>query len=233
MRNQMENPGIKSASVENAEVKMREVIFRQIIETHITEALFKKFKESGFSDDQIQELRKNFLKLSDQKREWIESLPHELRQRQIPFLYKKFAKGEITTDKILESLMVSGEKLNRNLGFHCSDKNILPEKSRDGLGQIIETWNIVGTEKDHRNNDLPMAYYSEDYYHLYLTKNPKYLYVVSSNRASGTGHHRDNTTGWGRANYLSVVDRFDLFKVRQEVDDYMKTYRETLKNAKN
>ena len=78
---------------------------------------------------------------------------------------------------------------------------------------------IDGTEKDHRDNDLPKAYYSFDYRHLYRAKNPKYLYLIASLSS-------DKTDGveWGRASSLSIIDYVKIEDVDREVEEQYQEY---------
>ena len=82
----------------------------------------------------------------------------------------------------------------------------------------VKSWVVYGKEKDHRDNDLPMAYYSFDYMNLYKSKDPKYIYVVSVQKSQSSGNRRDGNNQWGRAPSLSVVEKFDLRELEMEVE---------------
>ena len=82
----------------------------------------------------------------------------------------------------------------------------------------VKSWVVYGKEKDHRDNDLPMAYYSFDYMNLYKSKDPKYIYVVSVQKSQSSGNRRDGNNQGGRAPSLSVVEKFDLRELEMEVE---------------
>ena len=77
----------------------------------------------------------------------------------------------------------------------------------------IRRWDIKGTEKDHRDDDRNMAYYSTKYRHLFKKKGPKFVYIV---RTEPQTHKTDGN--WSRAGKLSVVTRVPFEEVFEYVE---------------
>ncbi|MEI8223979.1 MAG: hypothetical protein WCG20_02555 [bacterium] len=198
--------------------ELNEVFFRQYIETAMEGELFSEISSAGFSPEEVQELRKGFSELSDFDKEYAFAFPYELRKKNFAFQAKAIHSGKRELSGFWKPIVENGEKTGRRLGYHVSLYDIPPRTVKDSGGQEIQSWEISGTENDHRNNDLPMAYYAEDYLHIYRTKSANYLYIISSQRATGSGHHADNSNKWGRAPSLSVIQKFNL----REVDDFVR-----------
>lgn len=201
--------------------KVRDLFFRQYIETEMESELFNEIKKGGLDDAQINELRKSFSALNDQEKEFAYALPYELRKRNFKFQAGQIKAGKKSIDQFWDSVIKIGLQTGRRLGYHLSPYDIPPTKNKIN-GE--DEWFINGTEQDHRNSDNPMAYYSEDYNNLYRTKGGTHLYVISSQRGSGTGHYVDNTNHWGRASTLAVVQKFDMRKVDAFVNEQTAEY---------
>lgn len=195
--------------------KVRELFFRQYIETEIESELFNEIKKSGLNDEQVNKLRESFSKLNDQDKEFAYALPYELRKQNFKFQAGQINAGKRSIDQFWDPIIEIGLHSGRRLGYHLSRYDIKPFTDKKDKR---EKWHINGTEKDDRNQDLPMAYYSEDYSNLYRTKGGTHLYVVSSLRGSRTAHFVDNSNNWGRSGALDVIQKFDLRKV----DDFVR-----------
>jgi hypothetical protein len=114
---------------------------------------------------------------------------------------------------MIQDLLSKSEKYNYTLGYHLSPREIKP----DAQGN----WVIKGTEKDHRHEDIPMAYYSLDYRNRYREKPSKFLYIVRAEQVEGSGHYQDNNGLWGHAPSLAIVDVIDLPSIEKEMDTLM------------
>ncbi len=207
-------------------VTRKEQIFRTLVEDQILNHTVSLMEQIGFSPDDIHHWNELMSSLSEQQKMYIVSFPYELKKRFLTEA-KRNQNGENKFQSIIDTACKSGELLHRSIGFHATNKDIIPKKEMVG-GRFIEEWRIEGTEKDHRNNDLPMAYYSEDYMHLFRTKNPKYIYVVATQQNGS--HHRDGSQNWGRASSLAVIDKLDLGEIDRQVENISHEY-ENKKNA--
>ena len=159
------------------------------------------------------------------------AFPWELKQRAFAAFKKKIDAGELKVEEAFTKILEASKSQSRRIAYHCSNNDISPTEENDGQGKKVKTWAIKGTEKDHRDNDLPMAYYSFDYYNLYRTKNPKFIYIVSIQTHPGSGHRKDGNMIWGRAPSLTVIEKITI----KEADDYVheksKEHPEEIKKA--
>ncbi len=177
--------------------------------------------EAGFDADFIDQIKTivRALPLDDRKR--ILSYPAEIRKtlflRWAEMVKEDFANPE----SMVEFLLTNAKKYHWSIGYHLSDKDIKPEI--DHMSGDIKRWEIIGYEEDHRNNDLPMAYYSMDYMSRYRGKGrSRFLYVVrailteDSDNPAGR-HFMDYENKWGRAARLSVVCKLDMHAIEEKV----------------
>lgn len=182
------------------------------IEKEFTHDLFSL----GVSEEVVEDLKNKLSKYSVQDRKRILAWPKELRESddENSFLNKQVEKLIETNDSktFLENLLNTAKSKNFNwtIGYHLSDKEI--ERKNDG------SWNINPTEKDHRDEDMPKAYYSLNYEHLYREKNKNpFLYLV---RGSYDDKH-DDVKQWYRNNYLSIIQKIKLSEVEKQVKDFI------------
>ncbi len=120
------------------------------------------------------------------------SLPHELCERKFSQFEKALDEGTSTPTELITELINVSKKHSFSIGYHTSPNDIKPDKNG--------RWSIKGTEKDHRDNDNVMAYYSRHYRHLFKKKGPKFVYIVRTEPGS---HKTDGN--WSRASELSIV----------------------------
>jgi hypothetical protein len=85
-----------------------------------------------------------------------------------------------------------------SIGFHTSPRDIKPDDE-------TQQWTILGSEKDHRDDDRLMAYYSTQYRHLFKKDGSKFIYVV---RTYADNNKTDGN--WSREDSLSVIMRIPL-----------------------
>jgi len=200
------------------DITTKEYLFRNIIENKSLDIFLVDMKKHGFSDEQIDEFS-SILADGDHMLNRVLAYPYELRQRMLPFFKQTIDKGQhdlkFMYDKLVERSVTTGSKI----AYHCGSQLIQPKIGKDNTGKKVGEWSIDGTEKDHRDNDLPKAYYSFDYRHLYRAKNPKYLYLIASLSS-------DKTDGveWGRASSLSIIDYVKIEDVDREVEEQYQEY---------
>lgn len=197
-------------------LRIKESFFHEVITSKIIDTYEKEMVNVGYTNDQINELREKVISLSVDKRESLYAFPWELKQRALPAFLKKMGEGE-TIDSMVDKIIEASEKQHRRIGYHATNENIIPKEERSN-GQLVKSWVIYGKEKDHRDNDLPMAYYSFDYENLYRVKNPNYIYIVSIQENEASGHRKDGNNEWGRAPSLTVIEKINL----KEVDETVK-----------
>jgi hypothetical protein len=193
--------------------QFREDIFPQLVATHILEHIADDLLEAGFEKQEIREIQHVFLDLSEKEMKAVLAIPAQLRPKLFERYAEQLEEGSQTPAGMVKDLLQKSEKYHYTLGYHLSPKEIKP----DAQGN----WVVKGTEKDHRHNDIPMAYYSLDYRNRYREKPSKFLYIVRAEQVEGSGHYQDNNGLWGHAPSLSVVDVIDLPNLEKEMDILM------------
>ncbi len=213
-RNSSESGGQKNESRHNLE----SAFFNQLIASKIVDSYDIVLQDKGYTTDQINDFNESILALSPLDREYVYAFPWELKQRILPFFLEKINKGSESVKTLVEKILEASKTQRRRIAYHTSNENIHPKMRKVGSRSEM-SWQIDGTEADHRDNDLPMAYYSYDYENLYRVKNPKYMYVVSIQEYNGSGHKKDGNNEWGRASTLSVVEKIDFQTVGKLVQE--------------
>ncbi len=122
--------------------------------------------------------------------------------------------GTMSVDQFVEELLEFANANGFTIGFHMTSQAISKGLNRDKR----VTWEVKGTQKDHRDGDITMAYYSKHYRHLYAHKPYKYIYVVRSADA----HRTDGN--WFRAPSLSIVSEIpiDASTLQQRMEEEVK-----------
>ena len=178
-----------------------------LFDTYMKQQLLEDFIGSlgGYLDDEdIDEVREVMTSFSDREVYAAMSLPHELRERKFEEFERRIEAGEDVKEVMRKFVEVSA-KYDFSVGYHTSPIDIRPDEN--------EQWLIKGTEADHRDNDLMMAYYSSQYRHLFKKRHPKYIYIV---RTEPDTHRTDGN--WSRAPSLSVVGRVPFEDVNNYVE---------------
>lgn len=200
---------------------LRNRIFDQLVAGKVLDTFQEELEEAEFDDETQREISSTFAALSESDKRAVLAIPAQLR----PPLFARYAKqidaGLMTGGGMVDDILEKAKKYGFTLGFHLSPNDIKPEK--DG------SWNIRGTEKDHRHNDLPMAYYSMDYSHRYLKKPSRFLYVIRAETGADTSHYPDNDGTWGHAASLAIIDRVDLKALEEEMDAKIKSIEQNKK----
>jgi hypothetical protein len=205
--------------------KIKERFFQRIVEGSVYDSWEKELEEAGGDKNLIDLFRNFFISLENNDQETLLALPWELRNRLIKFIIQKFNAGE-TIDKFLNKALEFHKTQQRFIAYHCTKLKV--EKSFNKI-QSEQEWKISATELDHRDNDLPMAYYSSNYKNLYREKNPKFLYLVAGSKNPASGHKTDGLS-WGRAPGLNIIAELDLHQVEEKLKKMLKEYKDKENN---
>jgi len=203
------------------QISTKEYIFRNIVENKILDSFLSDMESAGFSPEQVEQFE-SMLTEDINIMPKIIAFPRELKKRSFSYFSKEILNGRADMRFMYDNLKKRAKLTNPKIAYHCGNNDIRPKTLKDINREDFESWSISGTEKDHRDDDKPMAYYSFDYMNLYRKKNPKYLYLIESNPK-----HRTDGVEWGRAPTLDVIEKLDLREVDAEVD---RQYSEYLKN---
>jgi hypothetical protein len=207
-----ESPRKKIAIAESVPAspdRILEDAFLTVVQQRILESFSDALSESGFTGDEESEFRSEISRLSLEDLGGVLSMPHELKQMRLPKLHERITSGMAIHD-VVGLLVKESRERGFKIGYHMSNSDIQPRAAAKGK---TESWTIDGREKDHRDNDLPMAYYSTSLSHLYGKKRARFLYIIRAETGTGTTHKPDNDGAWGRATKLDVVDKLDYEEV--------------------
>jgi len=192
--------GAKIESLDHTELQNE--AFQGFVNLKLVEQLETDLEGVGFSDEEIEEALKELISMDDEEISAALSLPWELRNKKFEEYLEKIDSDEATPNSMIRELKELSLTHGFSVGYHASPFDIKPKDGR---------WVILGTEKDHRDNDLPMAYHSKNYQSLYRRKDPNYLYFVRSEK----GHRGDGK--WSRAPSLSVIQSVPMKDVTDTV----------------
>lgn len=215
------NQEVSSSFAED--LKLKEYFFRDIVENKALNDFEGTMRNFGYTEDQIHELENELDKLGKGS-EAVLSFPYELRNKFLPNFKKMIDEGKSSIDAMVKKVHEVGVKNNTRIAYHCSNVDI-QKNPKDG------SWVVWGSEADHRDSDNKMAYYSFDYYNLYRTKSPKYLYLISCHRNSSA--HKTDGFSWGRAPSLDIISKINLSEVDNEVGLKLAEYKKAAKQHKN
>lgn len=196
--------------------------FEEIVTSKVREDFAEEMYELGFSEQQIEDFKKHLSRLPLETQCRALSIPLEVRGKQL-IKYKNELGAGADIGVIVNRMIIFAEKEGFGLGYHLSKTMIHPNVSSEGTA-----WEVVGDEFDEREN-LTMAYYSLDYQNLYREKPSRYLYVV---RIGNTMHHFDPTHHWGRAPHLSVIGRYEINSIDNEIQAKVASLKEHLDEQK-
>lgn len=200
----------------NEREQRREYYFRAFVQSHLRNTIVNSLEESGFSSDDIDVFTAALGKLPENDQLAVLSVPFEIRGRFFGNYSKKISRGQMTPADAVRDILEKNRARGFTLGYHLSKRQI--PKQRSGNDEI---WNISGSELDDRD-DMPMAYYSEDYVNRYQKKNGKFLYIVRAETGENSSHKRDLKNHWGRAPSLSIIDETDMQEIERDIDEAMK-----------
>ncbi len=190
--------------------KIRDVIFEQLVAAQILDSFMGDLSLAGIDEEVINQFEEGFTELTESQKLSILSVPAELRVSYFTRYAKALEKGEFVNGiEILDDMLAKAEKHGYTLGYHLSLYDIRPQQ--DG------SWYVRGTEKDHRHNDIPMAYYSMSYSKRYRDKTSQYLYVVRAETGKNTSHYKDNDGSWGHAANLSIIEKINMRELEKKL----------------
>lgn len=186
--------------------KLKDRVFDEYMKEKIMVEFYTDL-EDYFSKEEIDIFRSEFSKVSDVEFESIISIPHELKYKLFERLFALYEKG-MSLEDLVHSYIEQVSSHGFGIGYHTSPYNFGPNENSE--------WNIKGTEKDHRDNDRMMAYYSTQYRHLFKKRHPNWIYAIRTSFADES-HKTDGN--WHRADTLSVIMKVPF----REVVDYVES----------
>lgn len=217
-----EQPNIKNEEAIEAELpekemteeQMKDFLFDQYLKQQLIEEFFTELR-AYLNDEAIDAMRGELAEHEDDEVYATIGLPNELRERKFEAFEKAIESGKDPAE-LMREFVGASVRMGFGIGYHTSPNDIRPKESGE--------WTILGTEKDHRDDDLSKAYYSTKYRHLFKKKDPKFIYIV---RTDADTHRTDGN--WSRAGKLSVVTRVPFASVVEYVEN---TVRDIQKNKK-
>jgi hypothetical protein len=199
----------------------RQSVLEGLLINRVNEVLEEEFavemSENGFTPDEITTFRRKLHLLDPIEANGALSIPKELLSRRLEALKKQ----NLLPADMVSRLHEDSSRHGFRVGYHVSNRDIRPQKDRQGN---ILHWCVIGTEPDHRNNDIAMAYYSLDLEHLYRKKKAAYLYLIRAITGADTTHRMDNDNSWGRAPRLDIISRLDLEETLRGVEEKYKSH---------
>jgi hypothetical protein len=217
MEQQPQEQSLENTKLENENpLRLKEKIFLSVVFDKLIDTFEDDLYDAGAEEEDIRYFRDKVSHRSQEEILGVLSLPKDIRNNLFHKAFTKEAAGNVAIDSIVSSALDGYHKYGYTLGYHVSDKEIVPTKNG---------WNISPTEVDDRD-DMKMAYYSVDYEHFYRKKPAKYIYFVRAETGENSSHKKDTSSRWSRAVSLSVVDKVPLAEVDELVE---KTYKEALK----
>ena len=182
----------------------REALFESIVANNLLERFEGDLEDADLSEESIAQIIDAAVHF--QVYEIVQALayPHDLRERFISVVIEQIQKGELKPEGVMSFLCERARRYGFGAGFHMSKVDIRPS---------AKGWAVLGTEQDHRDNDLPMAYYARSFRWLYRRGIQNYLYIVRAEK-----EHRVGDDGkWYRAPSLSIVTRLPVDVIRSEM----------------
>lgn len=189
--------------LEGEELKNR--LFNAYLRNSVAKQFMEHARDCDFNESEVEEIELALGTLSIDDALAALSLPFELREKWFETTLDKIESGESDIATAVNELVALGKKNGFSIGFHTSPVDIQPEENG--------RWVIKGSEKDHRDNDLTMAYYSKQYKHIFKQRNPQFIYVIRALE----GERTDGS--WYRAPSLSVIARLPFEEVNNFVED--------------
>lgn len=199
----------------------KETLFKGMLINALFDAIKQSMEDNDLDESEITSFFATLSKLPEDQILATLAIPAELQHAIFSKLAEKIAAEQTTVQEFMLKSKDQALKKGYCVGFHVSNQKILPTmKIKDGVEQV-EKWEIKGTEKDHRDGDLPKAYYSLDYQNLYRKKQGKFMYLVRAETHEESDHKRDNDGSWGRASSLPIITVLDLSTVDKQINDQL------------
>jgi hypothetical protein len=180
--------------------QIRDEIFDSILFENVLSSYEEDLEKSGYSKEQIVLFFSILNNLDQEDQKKVLSFAYEQRQLLFKNYLRQIQEGAIAMSDFINEILEIAKEYGYSIGFHVTKNKIKKSQNKDGR----ETWDIKGIEKDHRDGDLPMAFYSKQYRHLYGRKGYHYIYTVRS-----LPEHRTDGN-WFRAPMLSIVSELQV-----------------------
>jgi hypothetical protein len=194
-----------------------EALFQEMVREQLFEQFYESMEDAHIPDDQIDHFFEELATHDEEEIERALSLPYELQGRFFSKHVRALQSGKESMKDLVDLMIERARRGEYQVGYHISNAEILPKEEGD-----MQVWEIMGTEKDHRDQDLMRAYYSFDYEHLYRKKGGKFLYLIRAETGEDSSHKQDNDGTWGRASQLSVITVLDLRDVDTRIEKAIK-----------
>ena len=198
---------------------VREDAFRSIILSTMNEKFHDHLDEAGFDEDEVRAIESSIAGLSFKDAAAVFGIPSSISVRKFKKLLESVNKGELKAADIPQYLLDEAKEKGFGIGYHNAPREVRPDpKTGD--------WYIRPTDEDHRDSNMPRAYYATSYKTLYRSKHSlKFLYIVR------TMDENSKTDGnWSRTNALSIIDEVPLDRIDKWVNDAV-TNRRRIKKA--
>jgi len=202
---------LKRLAIKNPSESVQEIhehIFLNLIFDRLLDELEEEMGDADWTNDEITRF---FLALEHTDDESIKNalaIPKELRPAYFARQRTRMLEEGVNPEDIARELVALNRAHGFTIGYHVSQFEIPPESSG--------AWAVKPTELDDRD-DMPMAYYSLDYDHIYREKQSTHLYFVRAITGEGP-HKRDLKNNWGRAPYLSIIGSMPLVEADKIVN---------------
>ncbi len=188
--------------------EVKESAFRSIILSTLHENFVAQLDDAGFEEDEIRSIESSIADMSYEDAVAVFGTPASISQRRFKRLLAEVRTGSLKAGSIAKQLLDDARAKGFGIGFHNSQYEVQPDpKSGD--------WLIRPTQQDHRDGDLPRAYFATSYKTLYRSKYAmKYLYIVRT-----IDEHTKSDGKWSRTNALSVIDEVPLDRIDKWVNE--------------
>jgi len=201
--------GEDTSAIETTKEYSPEMRREHFFSLYVTNELLTNFEddllESGFDEGDVLAILDELSALSTEDLWRCLSYPREVRSTLLERGLERIEAGELTPAEMVQGMLNNAKKHGFSVGFHTSSAEIRP--TADGQ------WIVRGTERDHRDDDLSMAYYARTYKTLYRKRSPQHLYLV---RVSDGDRNDGN---WWRAPSLSIIDALPLTQMEDFIRD--------------
>jgi hypothetical protein len=199
--------------------ELRERAFRVLVDRHLVDSWREALSDADFESDEIEAFIDTLGAYDEEALDRVLSLPGELRGQILEQYRARIDNDELEPADMVAELRDKAARNGFSIGFHTSNHDIRPDEEGK--------WMIRGTEQDHRDNDMSMAYYAKEYEAMYRRKQPEYIYVVRA-------RDDDRTDGkWWRAPSLSVIAQLPMRSVQQSVEELTSEVRQQARQTES
>lgn len=212
------NINIEKEKLERKNIK--ELFFQELIQSKLVDSFKEALNATGFNEKEQDNFFNELSKLSSPDRENnILAVPWELKMRALTYARKAIDDNKMNIKTLAENIKKIVSINNFIVAYHATKNNIEPTEKYSPTMGTERSWVAKGTEKDHRDDDLPMAYFSKTYNDIYRTKSPKNLYLVAP-----TGKSSRHDGERGRASSLDIITKIDLKEADEIIEEKTKNY---------